>query len=64
MELKHPNIVQLITTFSDEEKLYFVFEHCENKTMDDLIKICNKRMGGELIKIYLAQFINVLEFMQ
>ena len=62
--LKHPNIIELITTFQDENNLYFVFEHAENGMLEDLIKMCKRRLGEDLIKIYMAQLVNFLEYMQ
>jgi serine/threonine protein kinase len=52
--LKHPNIIELITTFQDENNLFFVFEHAENGMLEDLIKMCKRRLGEDLIKIYMA----------
>ena len=34
----NPFIVKLYKTFSDEDSLYFVFEHCQNGTLSELIK--------------------------
>ena len=39
MDLKHPNIIELIDTAQDEKNLYFIFESGTNGTLDDLIKI-------------------------
>lgn len=36
--LKHPNIIELLTTAQDEKNLYFIFESGTNGTLDDLIK--------------------------
>ena len=62
-KLKHPNMIQLCANYMDDEYLYFVFEHCENKTLDDLIKLCKKRMGEDLIKIYAAQLVSLLDYL-
>ena len=62
--LKHQNIIELVGTFQDEDHLYFLFEHAENGMLEDLIKMCKRRLGEDLIKIYMAQLVNFLEFMQ
>ena len=62
--LKHENIIKLIATFQDDKNLFFVFEHAENGMLEDLIKMCKRRLGEDLIKIYMAQLVNFLEYMQ
>lgn len=41
-----------------------MFEHAENKTLDDLIKMCKKKMSLALIKIYMAQLVNFIQYLQ
>ncbi|CDW77165.1 3-phosphoinositide-dependent protein kinase-1 [Stylonychia lemnae] len=72
-ELQHPNIVKLVTTLKDEENLYFIFEHCPNGTLFDLIsKKCTEiviqfyieKLDERLVKYYTAQLISVLDLLQ
>ena len=53
-KLKHPHIIKLLGTFQDEKHLFFLFEYAENKMLEDLIKMCKRRLGEDLIKIYVA----------
>lgn len=62
--LNHSSIIKLLKTFKDANNLYFVFEHAENGTLDDFIKItCKNKVGEELVKIMFAQMINFLEYL-
>jgi len=54
MELKHPNIIELYTTFKDDKNLYFVFEVGNNGTLDELIKVTRGKMTEEIIRIMCA----------
>lgn len=63
-QLSHPSIIKLHTTFKDDENLYFVFEHAENGTLDDFIKLCKNKLGEPLAKILFAQLVNFIEYMQ
>ena len=38
--LDHPHVVKLYQTFSDDEDLYFVFEHLDTGTLDDILRAC------------------------
>lgn len=40
--------------------MYFVFEHCPNGTLSNLIKL-NGRLSEQAAQIYSAEIINVLE---
>lgn len=42
MVAKHPNIVQLECTFSDDDNLYFLMEYVENKSLSELLKVMSK----------------------
>ena len=48
-ELKHPNIIELYSTFKDEKNLYFVFEIGPNGTVDDLIKKMKGNLNEKMI---------------
>ena len=41
-----------------------MFEQAENGMLEDLIKLCKRRLGEDLIRIWMAQLVNVIEFMQ
>ena len=64
LSLNHNNIIKLIATFQDDENLFFVFEHADNGMLEVLIKMCKCRLGEDLIKIYMSQLVNVLEYLQ
>ena len=36
--LRHPNIVKILASFRDEEKICLVLEYCNEMTLGDLIK--------------------------
>ena len=77
-ELQHNNIIRLLETFKvsisylffiffiqDEKNLYFVFEHCPNGSLDEFIKKYKLTLGrGNLCRIYMAQLVNAVEYMQ
>ena len=63
-ELKHPNIIELYSTFKDDKNLYFVFEIGPNGTLDDLIKKMKGCMNEKIVQIMFAQMVNVIEFLQ
>ena len=35
-EFRHPNIVQLLQVFRDDQKLYLVFEYVERTVLEEL----------------------------
>ena len=47
--LKHFNIIELFTTFKDDEQLYFVFEIGQNGTLDQLIKTLKRDLNEPII---------------
>ena len=59
-EINHPNIINLIGTFQDEENLFFVLEFAENGDLCEMIKSHGK-FSSELIQFYAAQIVNALE---
>eukprot|EP00347_Sterkiella_histriomuscorum_P019665 403340754 len=62
-ELQHPYIVKLITTLKDEENLYFVFEHCNKGSLNDLVAK-KKKLDERIVRQYLAQLVSVLDYLQ
>ena len=52
--MKHPNIIKILSTFKDEENLYFVFENAENGNLDEFVKFCRNKVGEDLVKILFA----------
>ncbi len=42
MIARHPNIVHLDCTFSDDQNLYYLLEYAENRSMSDLLKAISK----------------------
>ena len=63
-DLKHPNIIELFSTFKDDRNLYFVFEIGPNGTLDDLIKKMKGNLNEKIIQIMFAQMVNVIEYLQ
>jgi serine/threonine protein kinase len=43
MEAKHPNIVNLDCTFSDDQNLYFLLEYAENRSLSELLKLISNK---------------------
>lgn len=62
-ELDCPYIIKLIATTMDHENLYFIFENCENGDLNNLISQ-RKELSLEVTKIYAAQMIHGLLYMQ
>ena len=62
--LKHFNIIELFTTFKDDEQLYFVFEIGQNGTLDQLIKTLKRDLNEPIIQLMFAQMVNVVEYLQ
>ena len=52
--LKHFNIIELFTTFKDDEQLYFVFEIGQNGTLDQLIKTLKRDLNEPIIQLMFA----------
>mmetsp|Transcript_41780 Transcript_41780/g.63802 ORF Transcript_41780/g.63802 Transcript_41780/m.63802 type:complete len:141 (+) Transcript_41780:194-616(+) len=62
LRFKHANIINLLSTFKDENNLYFVFEQAPNGSLDELIRNCRGQLGEPITKILFAQLVNFLEF--
>eukprot|EP00347_Sterkiella_histriomuscorum_P024266 403331728 len=62
MIAKHPNLVHLECTFSDEDNLYFLMEYVENKSLSELLKVM-KPLPLELVRFYAAEIVSGLEFL-
>lgn len=58
----HPNLIELIGTYQDEDNLYFALAFEEN---GDLIGLLNKmkRLPVEIVRYYTAQLVGVLQFL-
>jgi len=54
VKLKHPSIVKLYNTFKDDTNLYFVFECCNNGSLDEIIRDAKGTMPIELVKTWFA----------
>jgi len=63
-ELKHPNIVELITVLMEEEKLFLVFEFMKMDLKEylDTLKKNNRLIDPELAKSYMFQMMCALCF--
>lgn len=62
--LKHPNIVELKSTFQDEKNLYFVFEVARFGSLDKLVRKCQNNIGEHIVRLFFAQLVNVIELLQ
>jgi 3-phosphoinositide dependent protein kinase-1 len=58
--IKHPNIVDLICTFQDDDALYFVLEYAMHGDLCGLIK-AYKKLPLQMTKFYTAEIVNALE---
>lgn len=58
----HPNIIKLLSTFHDREKLYFVLEYAPNKDLAGFIRT-HGILPYNLAKFYTAEIINALEYL-
>lgn len=57
----HPNLIELVGTFQDEDNLYFALAFEEN---GDLIGLLNKmkKLPIEIVRYFTAQLVGVLQF--
>lgn len=63
-ELNHYHIVKLLHTFKDAEELYFVFEHLNGGTLDQLLQKCKFKLGEALVRNMFAQLVNLIDYLQ
>jgi serine/threonine protein kinase len=62
LSLNHPNIIKILSTFQDKEKLYYELEYAENKDLNTFIRT-QGLFDYELAKFYSAQIVNAIEFL-
>lgn len=62
-EMDNPFIIKLLGTSQDDENLYFIFENCGNGDLADLIQL-RRNLDNRLVKLFAAQIVHVLEYMQ
>lgn len=60
-EFVHPNLIELIGTYQDEDNLYFALGYEENGDLAGLLKKM-KQLPMEIVKYYSAQIVGVLQF--
>lgn len=41
-----------------------MFENCENGSLDELIKKYKSKLGEDLTRIFMAQLVNAIEYLQ
>jgi len=60
-EFTHPNLIELVGTFQDEDNLYFALGYEEN---GDLIGLLNrmKKFPVRMVRYFTAQLVGVLQF--
>jgi serine/threonine protein kinase len=61
-ELDHPNIIKLLSSFQSADKLYFVLEYAPNRDLSWFIRN-NVDTPFALVQFYVAEIVNVLEYM-
>ena len=65
-KIVHPNIIQLIGTFQDDDSLFFILEYANHGDLCGLIKAMGKtnhtgKLPLEAIRFYAAQIVVALE---
>jgi 3-phosphoinositide dependent protein kinase-1 len=60
--LDHPNVIKLLNTFQDKNKLYFVLEYASNGDLSSYIR-SQGALSYELARYYTAEIINGLEYL-
>ncbi|CAI2363704.1 unnamed protein product [Moneuplotes crassus] len=60
-EFSHPNLIELVGTFQDEDNLYFVLGYEENGDLAGMLKKMSK-LPIEIIRYYSAQLVGVLQY--
>ncbi|CAI2363276.1 unnamed protein product [Moneuplotes crassus] len=60
-EFAHPNLIELVGTFQDEDNLYFALGYEENGDLAGLLKKM-KKLPIEIVKYYSAQLVGVLQY--
>ena len=60
--LNHPNIVKLIDTFENNEKLYLLLEYCENKDLLELL-INRKKLKEVEVQYYITNLIEAVKYL-
>jgi 3-phosphoinositide dependent protein kinase-1 len=58
----HPNIIKLISTFHDKDKLYYVLEYAPNKDLANFIR-SQGVLSLDLGKFYAAEIVNAIEYL-
>ena len=60
--LDHPNIIKLLSTFQDKNKLYYVLEYASNRDLSSFIS-SQGALSYNIAKFYIAEIINALEYL-
>lgn len=58
----HPGVVRLMSTFQDEERLYFVMEYCPNGTLDEFLQRYGI-LSLQQARFFAAEIVSVLEYL-
>jgi 3-phosphoinositide dependent protein kinase-1 len=62
MKLNHPNIIKLVSSFQDKNKLYFVLEYVSGGEFSDYLRVQGK-LTKEQVIFFSAEIINILEYL-
>ena len=60
LSTNHPNIIKILSTFQDKDKLYYELEYAENRDLNTFIRT-QGILDYELARFYSAQIVNALE---
>eukprot|EP00829_Urostomides_striatus_P021802 TRINITY_DN9893_c0_g1_i2.p1 TRINITY_DN9893_c0_g1~~TRINITY_DN9893_c0_g1_i2.p1 ORF type:complete len:373 (-),score=92.17 TRINITY_DN9893_c0_g1_i2:11-1129(-) len=60
--LSHPGIIKLFSSFTDEQRLYFIMEYSPSGTLRDYLDR-QPLLPYKIVQQYLAELVNVLEYM-
>lgn len=61
-EVSHPNIIRLISAFSDKNNYYFVLEYCPGGTLYQLIRRM-KKLPQKLAMFYFCELLQTMEYL-
>jgi 3-phosphoinositide dependent protein kinase-1 len=62
LQLDHPCVIKLQSTFQDREKLYFILEYAPNKDLATFLRTQGV-LEYELARFYAAEIVNGLEYL-
>jgi 3-phosphoinositide dependent protein kinase-1 len=61
-KVNHPNVISLISTFQDKNKLYFVLEYATNKDLATFVR-SQGVLSYDLAQFFTAEIVNAIEYL-